>query len=266
LKAHFDFVVSRDGEPVAFAVEFDGPGHHPDPDVIARDAMKNSICDKLGMPLLRIDADFLQPIGQYTVLGWLAEIWFVTRELKAMQAAGELNLAYDESIHAEFVAYTIDPDTGARSEPFPYDPFLPHAWYVGTSRKASVAQGSILKVVAFDPTGYCVGLTILPLASGGNIIGTARCRWFHFANASAVTLAADLSMVQAVEKLKMFERGEIGASSDEEVQEFKNTFEMERLSLATSKIYTRSMRPFGGEVIVPANGRQRPQNRVTAGY
>lgn len=69
LKSHFDFVVERKGEPVAFAVEFNGQSHERDARVIVRDTLKNSICNKLGMPLLRIDAGYLRRDGRFTLLG-----------------------------------------------------------------------------------------------------------------------------------------------------------------------------------------------------
>ena len=96
LKAHFDFVVAREDSTAAFAVEFDGPQHDTDPDVVRRDALKNSICDKLAMPLLRIDADFLHPIGRsrFSILGWAAEVWFLYEGFCEAQASGQV--PYDE--------------------------------------------------------------------------------------------------------------------------------------------------------------------------
>src|SRR4051812_45517758 len=61
LKAHLDFVIASetDGTP-HFAIEFDGPYHATSAVARRRDAMKDAICDRLGLPLLRIDADFLR--------------------------------------------------------------------------------------------------------------------------------------------------------------------------------------------------------------
>jgi hypothetical protein len=97
LRAHFDFAVARGDSMSAFAVEFDGPKHDTDPDFVRRDALKNSICDKLGMPLLRIDADFLQPIGKtrFTILGWAVELRYLYEGFCQAQETGQLPY-YDE--------------------------------------------------------------------------------------------------------------------------------------------------------------------------
>ena len=54
-RAHFDLVLveTRGFRPVA-AVELDGATHAQDPLTMARDRLKNSICEKVGLPLLRV--------------------------------------------------------------------------------------------------------------------------------------------------------------------------------------------------------------------
>ena len=90
LKSHFDFVVARENEPPAFAVEFDGPNHDRDVTAIMNDNLKQSVCKKLGMPLLRVDAGYLRRIGRFTLVGWLAEIWFLSEDVYAAQERGEV--------------------------------------------------------------------------------------------------------------------------------------------------------------------------------
>jgi very-short-patch-repair endonuclease len=64
LRAHFDFIVAdADGNPL-FAVEFDGPSHDRDPEVIRRDALKDRICDQEGFALLRIDDGYLRQVSR----------------------------------------------------------------------------------------------------------------------------------------------------------------------------------------------------------
>ncbi|MFZ5814453.1 MAG: DUF2726 domain-containing protein [Bacillota bacterium] len=52
-RAHLDMVVVELGgfKPVA-AVELDGATHEKDPLTMARDRLKNGICEKVGLPLL----------------------------------------------------------------------------------------------------------------------------------------------------------------------------------------------------------------------
>lgn len=95
LKAHFDFLLTQGDQykTPAFAVEFDGFGHNKDPQAIQNDRFKNSICEKLGLPLLRVDSSFLKPLSwykflnqvgfvdyTYTILSWLVEAWFEYEE------------------------------------------------------------------------------------------------------------------------------------------------------------------------------------------
>ena len=48
LKAHFDVLLIRENLPV-LAIEFDGPGHDK-----KHDDLKNSLCDRFGLPLVRV--------------------------------------------------------------------------------------------------------------------------------------------------------------------------------------------------------------------
>jgi len=54
-RAHFDLVLveTQSFKPVA-AVELDGATHEQDPLTMERDRLKNSICEKVGLPLLRV--------------------------------------------------------------------------------------------------------------------------------------------------------------------------------------------------------------------
>src|SRR5437016_1348551 len=70
-RAHFDFVVARADTTPVFAVEFDGPAHSSDTTVRERDQKKNAICEKLGMPLFRIDGAYLKQLNRTSLIGWI---------------------------------------------------------------------------------------------------------------------------------------------------------------------------------------------------
>lgn len=90
LKAELDFVVSEDRQAL-FAVEFDGPHHEHDPDAQRRDRLKNRICRKLGMPLLRInDPVFKDEPANFRMVQWLVNMWFQHRQILKQQADGHL--------------------------------------------------------------------------------------------------------------------------------------------------------------------------------
>jgi len=78
--ASFDFVVfSEDMIPI-FAVEFDGPEHLFDSDHIRRDIIKNRICDKAKLPLLRIDSQHLKEFDHNNLLNHICERIIAYRE------------------------------------------------------------------------------------------------------------------------------------------------------------------------------------------
>lgn len=76
LMAHFDFVVALPGEKMSFAVEFDEAHHVNKEEQAKKDFLKNRICEKLGMPLLRIGKQSFQRINDTVLLVWLCDSYF----------------------------------------------------------------------------------------------------------------------------------------------------------------------------------------------
>jgi hypothetical protein len=66
-KAHFDFLVVNDAADPIVVVEFDGQ-HHVDPEQVVRDVLKNRLCMKADVPLLRIRAPEMAEHDETTVL------------------------------------------------------------------------------------------------------------------------------------------------------------------------------------------------------
>jgi len=76
LQSHYDFVVTGRDQVSLFAVEFDGPqhGHSPQSE---RDAKKDNLSNRFGLPLLRIQAvDLCRTEWQLDRLTELIEQWF----------------------------------------------------------------------------------------------------------------------------------------------------------------------------------------------
>ena len=152
LKSHFDFIVAQDGKPSAFAVEFDGPGHASDVTAIMNDNLKDSICEKLGMPLLCIDSGYLRRVGRFTLVGWLAEVWFRSEDFYAAQEHGEV--AFDEPFCWFALLGDFDFEK-KRFMPSPYDPFVPSCARIrGWFNKKLCADSSPTHLRGLDPTGY----------------------------------------------------------------------------------------------------------------
>lgn len=90
LRSHFDWLVAdvqtSRGE---FAVEFDGESHET-AEARRRDALKDDICARLGLPLLRIDKAAYRPTTRRTVIGYLVEAWAAYRGFNDAQEKGTI--------------------------------------------------------------------------------------------------------------------------------------------------------------------------------
>ena len=91
LMAHFDFVVSDYDSMPKFAVEFDGLQHKTDASAIRRDELKNGICRKFDLPLLRITSEYFEKIGKFpTILSWITELYFIREAFDIAQDKGKI--------------------------------------------------------------------------------------------------------------------------------------------------------------------------------
>ncbi len=228
LRAHFDFVVADQDHSTRFAVEFDEAHHDSDPNAILHDSLKRAICEKLGMPLLRIDADYLHRIGQSSLLGWLVEVWFLGEAFYDAQESGQV--PYDDAFHyANILSFgymdqgrfveidSLDPAEQVRlllehqSEIVttrPYDPFLPYRAFIRRCYKENKCREPIPEeIIGTDPQGYAVSIAPLHVASDRVVIGRARVRSFEFMHVSPHELALELSVVDAAKKLEQHGQG-----------------------------------------------------------
>src|SRR5260370_27212908 len=90
LQMSFDFLVTDHDSAPLFAVEFDRPHHH-DPDVARRDRLKNRLCEQAGLQLLRIESDYLEPVGRFpTMVQWLAQLLLLEVKVDQAQVEGQM--------------------------------------------------------------------------------------------------------------------------------------------------------------------------------
>lgn len=95
LKAHFDTIVYDSDLLPLFAVEFDGSTHIFDQKQIDNDLKKNTLCEELGLPLLRISSDHLNKEHRGTnLLSWFIEVWFASQWFYKAQEEGKFS--YEE--------------------------------------------------------------------------------------------------------------------------------------------------------------------------
>ena len=106
LRAHLDFLVVDGNFDPLFAIEFDGPRHQEE-EQAHRDVLKNQICKRFNLPLIRIDTRYIEP--RYTdmdLLSWLVSVVIARRESRRMFDDGQLTyeeLAVDPTFCAPFV-------------------------------------------------------------------------------------------------------------------------------------------------------------------
>jgi hypothetical protein len=165
--------------------------------------MKNLICERLCLPLLRIDAGYLRSVGRFTLIGWLVELRFIYEQFCAMQDRGEI--PYDEPF-MYFSLFEATPDGRFRSSYGLSDDARAFVWYA--CGQGACAQPVPEEVSTWDDEdGYSVAHAILPLTAGGTLVGSARCRSYRFPPVGPRELAGELAMVDLGDKLRRYRQG-----------------------------------------------------------
>lgn len=206
LRAHLDWVVSNGATTQAeFGVEFDGPSHDA-PTARRRDALKDEVCARLGLPLLRVGAAALRPTSRRTVLGVLLEAWEGWRGFVEAQEAGRI--APDEPFDARaFVE--LDPDTGEIVVPL--DLTAPVRRRVARmAARGILAQGWVSTAFrgARGEREWAEGYAWVPTADGREAIGHARVRGYSFRPVDPADLADSLAHLDLGDQLARWREGD----------------------------------------------------------
>ena len=94
LKSHFDFLAVDEKNLPLFAIEFDGPLHE-EATQAARDSLKDALCDRFELPLLRINSRYLEKkYRDLDLLSWFVQVWFLRKGFYEAQEKGAV--PYDE--------------------------------------------------------------------------------------------------------------------------------------------------------------------------
>ncbi|GAB5521957.1 MAG: hypothetical protein RhofKO_42080 [Rhodothermales bacterium] len=91
LQSHFDFVVTDSDFNPLFAVEFDGPTHKS---VVQaqRDDIKDALCQRFQLPLLRVNARYIdEPYRQMDLLAWFVNYWFAQQAINEAYETGQIH-------------------------------------------------------------------------------------------------------------------------------------------------------------------------------
>lgn len=201
LQAHFDFILYDDENNPLFAVEFDGPLHENDMITIKKDILKNTICEKLEFPLLRINADFLtKKIKNFSILSWIIEVWFFGQEFFKQQEQGLIPI--DEIFDYSFIMKPFLKD-GILDVDFPY--FLSANAIILINKCR--AQGTISRVIfkAYeDKMGFTYGIIIASIDERKGIMSKVRVKSFNFYPPSPSDIVEELAVIDIANKIKTF--------------------------------------------------------------
>jgi len=95
LKSHFDFVICSDDYQPIFAVEYDGVQHKTNPRQVQNDSLKNKLCKKFGLPILRANFNYVsREFKGLDLLTYFIECWFLNEDFYLAQEQGYIS--YDE--------------------------------------------------------------------------------------------------------------------------------------------------------------------------
>jgi len=117
---HFDFTVTQGdyGTP-RFVVEFDGPHHTLDSSAAHLDAVKNDLCRRAELPILRVSSRELEQNERVSLLAWMLERW-VAWQQEGRGLRGQVNAErarlLGSGMHPDEVA-----DSGPASAEFYFD-------------------------------------------------------------------------------------------------------------------------------------------------
>jgi hypothetical protein len=221
-RAELDFVIV-DGSDLLpqFAVEFDELHHLTDPPTIRRDRMKEAICERLGLPLVRIGSEYLRRERRFTLIGYLVEVWHLERAFTEAQQRGQI--PWDEPFDPALVI------TDSLWSPidFPY-------WLDRPARLAMVTaerEGKLVSPVpeelvtpwpqtgARDEAEFVEAWAVLALRPSGYVMGQAKLRNFRvfIPGVTSRSLAASVAVADAGRQLERVLAGDAPPCSAEEL-------------------------------------------------
>jgi very-short-patch-repair endonuclease len=221
-RAELDFVIADGTDAKAqFAVEYDGPQHLTDRETMRRDRMKETICSRLGLPLVRIGSEYLQRERRFTLIGYLVEVWNLEREFSAAQDQGLI--PEDEPFIPEMVVAEIADPVEATKVEWPY-------WLDRPARLLMVEAASAGRLVSRTPEELVTpwpapgipddvelvnAWAVLAVHPSGYIFGHAvlRNHPVFVPGVSPRSLAASVAVADAGRQLKLVLSGDMPAQA-----------------------------------------------------
>lgn len=233
-RSHFDFVVANDEFRPLMAIEYDGPLHRLSTEQMERDEIKNDLCRRAGLGLLRINDNYVTKIYRgMTILRWIVEVTELEKAFNAAQEGG--HIPWDEPFDPTF----LEPaGSGGR---FPYwlgaaanQSF--HKFFDTLDRRIPKGLNGVL---GKDKNGAARRLSCLYF--GNQILWTTtgiRKQDLEFPD---YDLLDEINTCELGILLKRFRRGAVTASS---VEEFRPFFEQFCEHYSAHPSYTMGAFPF----------------------
>ncbi|AKB25620.1 hypothetical protein MSMTP_2151 [Methanosarcina sp. MTP4] len=212
LKAHFDFVVTNEGTFPEFVVEFDEKYHKYNKSAILRDELKNSICCKLKLPLLRVTSEYFEKIGDFSsILNWITELYFTHKTFLDAQDHGEIPL--DEP-------WTWFSVVG-------YDPFIFSRIFIQKAYDDGLCCEPIIRVRIGnrDERRYHATLATLKIQENKYLTSLVECSAINFYAVPAWELSKEIAECNIAKKLMCLDENKSEYQTYEEVSKLIKEFD-----------------------------------------
>lgn len=211
LRSHFDWLVTdTETTRAEFAVEFDGPSHET-PTARRRDELKDVICARLGLPLLRITNEAYRPTTRRTVVGYLVEAWAAYRAFYEAQARGEIP---PDEIFEPWLTIDINEDGtfSFRDISAPSRRLVMRMYESG--ELADAGPNDRYRGPSESDPGHSEAYAWVRTAGGDLVIGHARLRTYSFPAVPASDLADEIAHLDLAGRLSRLAEGDRSVLTD----------------------------------------------------
>jgi hypothetical protein len=172
--AHFDFVVYDKCFIPQFTVEFDGPTHG-DSKQRERDRKKDSLCQRFGLPILRINYEYInRKYRDLDLLGWFIESWFLNKGFEEAQQRGDIpnDEPFDAGLCIQIPGHTGSFPLWLSAEPL--------EGFRKLHKEAKCFDEVPAMLVGHDDGGTIHGMAYIRLNDQLGVMVATRMRYQHF--------------------------------------------------------------------------------------
>lgn len=255
MSAHLDFVmVNGETSYPRFAVELDGAQHWTDPKTRRRDELKDEIAEKAGLPLLRITSDFIRHRGQWTLLTWATESYYLAEGFLEAQEGGYI--PWDEPFDPENLSKIRD----GRLEPISLaSKARSHLRSLGELGQLPAGSPNIF-IAANEAERGVYGFAMMAVAVDRYVFSKVRVRDFLFFGVSPGDLAEHLVTLEIYDLALKWLEGEPVACNGRRISRVMSEVQslIDQGGFLASATCTGAMSPGGilpGSIVISHRGQ-----------